>query len=90
MRRIELAPLMTLRVDVGEALSLGEIRLVPLVGGEFSGEGLAGRVLPGGGDWQEVRGRGLRHAAAEMAERLVLSHGRRLARCVELSVHSVR
>ncbi len=152
MRPIELVPLMTLRVDVGEALALGatplgEIRLVPIVGGEFSGEGLAGRILPGGADWQEVRGgglleiraryllettggerievrsEGLRHATAEVAarlaageelpadayyfrtairlatsaprlaflnERLALSHGRRLARSVELSVHCVR
>ena len=152
MRKIELAPLLTLRVEVAEALALGatpvgEIRLVSIVGGEFSGPDLEGRVLPGGADWQEVRGgglleiraryllettagerievrsEGLRHATPEVAarlaageelpadayyfrtairlataaprlawlnERLALSHGRRLARSVELSVHVVR
>jgi hypothetical protein len=33
----------------------GERRIIDIVGGEVSGPKLAGRVLPGGADWQIVR-----------------------------------
>ena len=36
----------------------GEIRLIPILGGRFSGEALSGIVLPGGADWQSVRSDG--------------------------------
>jgi hypothetical protein len=52
-------------VDVGESISLGvgplgERRIVPITGGEFSGPGLKGAVLAGGADRQLVRQDGAR------------------------------
>ena len=37
---------------------LGERRIIPITGGHFEGERLAGTVLPGGADWQLVRADG--------------------------------
>ena len=37
---------------------LGERRIIPITGGWFEGEKLAGDVLPGGADWQIVRADG--------------------------------
>src|SRR5215470_11496802 len=34
---------------------LGERRIIPITGGHFEGERLAGEVLPGGADWQILR-----------------------------------
>ena len=34
---------------------LGRRRVIPIVGGSFTGDRLAGEVLPGGADWQLVR-----------------------------------
>ncbi len=47
---------MTLRVQVGEALPVGsvaqgELNIIPITGGAFEGPRLRGRVLPGGADW---------------------------------------
>ena len=33
----------------------GKRQLIPITGGEFSGPGIEGKVLPGGADWQLVR-----------------------------------
>ena len=44
-------------LEVG-ATGLGERRVIPIVGGHFAGERLSGEVLPGGADWQLVRGDG--------------------------------
>lgn len=33
----------------------GRRRIIPITGGTFRGERLAGRVIPGGADWQIVR-----------------------------------
>jgi hypothetical protein len=38
---------------------LGRRRIIPITGGSFRGEKLAGRVLPGGADWQVIRGDGV-------------------------------
>ena len=38
---------------------LGRRRIIPITGGEFRGERLAGRVLPGGADWQIIRADGV-------------------------------
>lgn len=50
--------LMTLKldVDVNNATTIGQVpggmrRVVPIKGGEFNGEKLRGKVLPGGADW---------------------------------------
>ena len=69
--------LMSLAVDVGDVVSmgagpLGERRVVGIVGGTFDGPGLRGEVLPGGADWQIVRGDGVldldaRYALKEQA-----------------------
>jgi len=44
--------------ELGEA-PLGRRRIIPITGGRFRGERLAGRVLPGGADWQIVRADGV-------------------------------
>jgi len=38
---------------------LGRRRIIPITGGSFRGEKLAGRVLPGGADWQVIRSDGV-------------------------------
>jgi hypothetical protein len=40
--------------ELGES-SLGRRRIIGITGGRFYGERLAGRVLPGGADWQLIR-----------------------------------
>lgn len=52
------------RVALGEPLELGHTpwgrrRVIPIAGGEFDGPLLAGRVLPGGADWQVVHEDGM-------------------------------
>ena len=44
--------------ELGEAPH-GRRRIIPITGGRVSGERLAGRVLPGGADWQVVRSDGV-------------------------------
>ena len=44
--------------ELGEA-PLGRRRVIPITGGDFRGEKLAGRVLPGGADWQLIRADGV-------------------------------
>src|ERR1700722_12854791 len=51
-------------VSVGPPLDCGDVgkgarRIVPITGGEFSGPNLRGKVLPGGADWQILRGDGV-------------------------------
>ncbi len=55
---------MTLRVQVGAPMELGEVprgrrRIIPILGGTFEGPNIRGKVLPGGADWQIVRADGL-------------------------------
>ena len=47
---------------------LGRRRIIPITGGTFRGERLAGRVLPGGADWQIIRADGV----AELEARYTL------------------
>ena len=47
-------------VEIGPPLSVGmtprgERRIIPITGGRFEGDRLAGEVLPGGADWQVVQ-----------------------------------
>src|SRR3954471_1185445 len=44
--------------ELGEG-PLGRRRVIPITGGSFRGERLAGRVLPGGADWQVIRADGV-------------------------------
>jgi hypothetical protein len=51
-------------VSVGPPLDCGDIgkgarRIVPIIGGEFAGPNIRGKVLPGGADWQILRGDGV-------------------------------
>lgn len=55
-----LAHLMRAEIQLGTieeigATPLGRRRVIPIVGGSFTGDRLAGEVLPGGADWQLVR-----------------------------------
>jgi hypothetical protein len=43
---------------------LGRRRIIGITGGEFSGPKLAGRVLPGGADWQVIRTDGVAYLDA--------------------------
>jgi hypothetical protein len=48
------------RADIAPAIVVGQSayglrRLIPITGGRFSGPGLKGEVVPGGGDYQLVR-----------------------------------
>jgi hypothetical protein len=57
MRKIELSELLAIEVDVRPAVDLGNgRRTVSFSGGRFLGrDGLVGRVLEGGVDWQQAR-----------------------------------
>jgi hypothetical protein len=64
---------LTLRVQVGAPVELGDVargrrRIIPILGGTFEGPALRGTVLPGGADWQIVRGDGF----AELDTRYML------------------
>lgn len=55
-----LEPICNARVAVAAPRSLGRVaggerRIVDITGGEVAGPKLAGRILPGGADWQIVR-----------------------------------
>jgi hypothetical protein len=86
----KLMPLMRLAVAVGEITSLGatptgERRVVPITGGSFdSDEGWNGRVLPGGADWQLLRGDGV----LEVDARYVLQDGS--GACVQVISQGLR
>jgi hypothetical protein len=61
------------QVAVDAPLDLGDVakggrRIVPIAGGDFSGPRMRGEVLPGGADWQVLRGDGV----AELEARYTL------------------
>jgi uncharacterized protein DUF3237 len=78
-------------VSVGAPLDLGDVgkggrRVVPITGGEFSGPDIRGTVVPGGADWQILRGDGVSELEARytlrtddgaliMVRNLALRHG---------------
>jgi hypothetical protein len=49
--------------DLGET-PLGRRRIIGITGGKFAGPRLAGRILPGGADWQVIRGDGVAYLDA--------------------------
>ena len=56
-------PLMTVRIAAAQAQRLGTVphgirSIVPVTGGDFEGQRLRGKVLPGGGDWLLLRSDG--------------------------------
>lgn len=69
MRNIELRELLAIEVDVRPAIDLGGgRRFVSFSGGRFSGrDGLEGRVLEGGVDWQRNRPDGVLEIDAHYA-----------------------
>jgi hypothetical protein len=57
-------PLMTVRIAAAPAQKLGTVphgirSIVPVTGGDFEGQRLRGKVLPGGGDWLLLRADGV-------------------------------
>ena len=59
-----LQPLLRAEITLAPAQELGDTphgrrRVIPITGGSFRGEKLAGRVLPGGADWQMIRADGV-------------------------------
>ena len=69
----QLAFIFAARVTVDAPLDLGDVakggrRIVPITGGDFSGPRMRGEVLPGGADWQVLRGDGV----AELEARYTL------------------
>lgn len=53
-------------LTVGDT-AMGQIRAIPITGGEVVGEGIAGRVIPGGADWQRTRSDGVTELEATYA-----------------------
>jgi hypothetical protein len=56
--------LYTSKIEIAAPLDLGPApygrrRVINITGGAFSGPRLSGRILPGGADWQIVRGDGI-------------------------------
>ena len=69
---LSLAPLLRAEITLAPALELGEAplgrrRIIHITGGRFHGERLSGTVLPGGADWQIVRGDGVAWLEARYA-----------------------
>ena len=61
---MNLRPLLRAEIELAAPQQLGDTpqgrrRIIGITGGRFSGERLSGRVLPGGADWQIVRGDGV-------------------------------
>jgi hypothetical protein len=62
-------------LTVGETAT-GQVRAIPITGGEVVGENLKGRVVPGGADWQRTRSDGVTELEAtyaiELSDRTVV------------------
>ena len=61
---MNLAPLFKAEITLAPPQELGDTpqgrrRIIGITGGRFRGERLAGRVLPGGADWQVIRSDGV-------------------------------
>jgi hypothetical protein len=59
-----------IRVDVGQPITVGETgaglrRVIPILGGSVEGPRLAGRVVPGGADFQSLRADGVMELEAK-------------------------
>jgi hypothetical protein len=57
---LQLRPLLKAEIALAPAQELGDTplgrrRIIPITGGRFEGDRLAGRVLAGGADWQVIR-----------------------------------
>ena len=61
---LRLSALLSADITLAEPQELGDTpqgrrRIIGITGGTFRGERLSGRVLPGGADWQVIRGDGV-------------------------------
>jgi len=61
---LQLQPLLKADITLAPAQELGDSplgrrRIINITGGTFRGERLSGKVLPGGADWQVIRGDGV-------------------------------
>ena len=61
---LELRPLLKADITLAAPQELGDSplgrrRIINITGGAFHGERLSGKVLPGGADWQVIRGDGV-------------------------------
>lgn len=68
--QLEAELIMTLKVDIGEFQVIGEtkhghLKVIPILGGTFSGPGINGAVVPGGADWNTLIGGQIRHVFAK-------------------------
>jgi hypothetical protein len=59
-----------LSVDIGEILDIGQtarghLRVIPIIGGTFTGKAIRGIVVPGGADWNTQMGNGISHVFAK-------------------------
>ena len=57
---IQSAPVLQIHVELGTKIDVGETDdghryIVPITGGNFTGQNLSGSVIPGGADWQVNR-----------------------------------
>ncbi len=60
---------MTLRVEVGQSLAVGQVpegrlAIIPITGGSFEGPGIRGKVHAGGADWNVTCSETLGHVLA--------------------------
>jgi hypothetical protein len=63
------APIFTIHAELDDIMNLGrtpygERRIIGILGGSVRGARLSGRVLPGGADWQIIRGDGVADISA--------------------------
>ncbi len=70
--QLEADLIMKLTVEIGETQEVGQthkgyLRLIPITGGTFSGEGIKGIVMPGGYDWNTAINDNLSHVFAKYA-----------------------
>ena len=68
--KLEADLIMNLRVDIGTFQELGEtshgnLKVIPITGGSFSGPQLKGTIVPGGADWNKLMGGSVRHIFAK-------------------------
>ena len=66
---LHLEPLLSAEITLAPPHELGDTpqgrrRIIGITGGSFAGERLAGRVLPGGADWQIIRSDGVAYLDA--------------------------
>ncbi|WP_313560143.1 DUF3237 domain-containing protein [Ruminiclostridium cellobioparum] len=68
--QLEADLVMELTVEIGAVLEVGKtlkgyLRLIPIIGGTFSGKGIKGIVIPGGYDWNTAIDENISHVLAK-------------------------